>query len=154
MLRDRVPYFSVSIMHRSAERKVKSMSRIVIMNEDGKVDKIATAKQRAVEIASRVAVAGKKCMGDTWKFLKENREDLVVLVPLGIAALQGVKKATQKTSRETERYRIDHTYYDPHTGRHWELKRRMTNYERLELEQRQNRGESTGPILYDMGLLR
>lgn len=124
------------------------------MNEDGQVDKIATAKQRAKELLIGAGETGKKLFADSWKFLKENREDLVVLVPLGIAALQGVKKATQKTTRETERYRIDHTYYDPRTGRHWELKRRMTNYERLELEQRQNRGESTGTILYDMGLLR
>lgn len=128
--------------------------RIVIMSEDGKVDKIATAKQKAKTVFTEVGDKAKSALASSWRFLKENREDLVVLVPLGIAALTGLKKATRKNTVDTERYRIDHTYYDPHSGRHWELRRKMTNYERMELEERQAAGELTGHILRDMEILK
>lgn len=128
--------------------------RVIIMGENGKMDKAATAKQRAKEILTEVGRKTKAALSSGWQFVKENREDLVVLVPLGVAAVTGLKKATQKTTVDSERYRIDHTYYDPHTGRHWELKRKMTNYERMELEERQAAGELTGHILRDMRILK
>lgn len=130
------------------------MRRVIIMDEDGRVDKMATAKQRAKEILTTVGSKTKKALASGWSFVKENREDLVVLVPLGVAAISGLKKATQKTTADSERYRIDHTYYDPRTGRHWELRRKMTNYERMELEERQAAGELTGRILESMRLLK
>ena len=128
--------------------------RVIIMSENGKVDKTATAKQRAKEILGTACRKTKEALASGWNFVKENREDLVVLVPLGVAAVTGLKKATQKTTTDSERYRIDHTYYDPHTGRHWELKRKMSNYERMELEERQAEGELTGHILQSMRLLK
>ena len=128
--------------------------RIIIMKEDGKVDKTATAKQQVKEFFGAVGRKTKDALASGWNFVKENREDLVVLVPLGVAAVTGLKKATQKTTTDSERYRIDHTYYDPHTGRHWELRRKMTNYERMELEERQAAGELTGRILESMRILK
>lgn len=128
--------------------------RVIIMNEDGKMDKVATAKQRAKEILTEVGRKTKSALSSGWNFVKDNREDLVVLVPLGVAAVTGLKKATQKTTVDSERYRIDHTYYDPHTGRHWELRRKMSNDERMELEERQAAGELTGHILRDMRILK
>lgn len=128
--------------------------RVIIMKEDGKVDKMATAKQRAKEVLETVGQKTKEALASGWNFVKENREDLVVLVPLGVAAVTGLKKAAQKTTVDSERYRIDHTYYDPRTGRHWELKRKMTNRERMELEERQADGELTGHILESMRILK
>lgn len=128
--------------------------RIIIMNEDGKIDKTATAKQRLKEFLGTVGHKTKEALASGWKFVKENREDLVVLVPLGVAAVTGLKKAAQKTTTDSERWRIDHTYYDPHTGRHWELRRKMSNRERMELEERQAAGELTGHILESMRILK
>lgn len=128
--------------------------KVIIMNEGGKVDKFATAKQRAKEILGTVGRKSKEALASGWRFVKENREDLVVLVPLGVAAVTGLKKAAQKTTTDSERWRIDHTYYDPHTGRHWELRRKMSNRERMELEERQAAGELTGRILESMGILK
>lgn len=128
--------------------------RVVIMKEGGKVDKFATAKERAKELAQKAWDGTKHCLSSAWTFCKDNREDLVVLVPLGIGAITGLKKATQKRAVDTERERINYSYYDPRHKRYWDLKRPMNNWERLELEERQQAGELTGHILQSMGLLK
>ena len=43
--------------------------------------------------------------------------------------------------------------YDPRTGEHWILRRKMRKGEQLELERRYANGESKGEILRSMGLL-
>ena len=128
--------------------------KVIIMKEDGAIDRGATAKQRVKELLEGAADKTKKALSSAWNFAKDNREDLVVLVPLGVAAITGLKKATSKRAVDIERERIDYTYYDPRHKRYWDLRRKMTNRERLELEERQAAGEMTGHILDDMGLLR
>lgn len=128
--------------------------RIIIVNEDGSEDK-ATMRKEAVKNAIHNVVAGtKKFLADTWAFCKDNKEDLIVLVPLGLAAARGVKHLRSTTAQDSERERIDKTYYDPSTGAHWQLKRQLNNDERAELMRRRRNGEYTEDILEDMRVLK
>lgn len=128
--------------------------KIVILKEDGSEDKQAMRKE-AIKNALRNAKDGvKDFMSGAWNFCKENKEELVVLVPLGLAAATGIKNLRSSTTRDSERHRIDTTYYDPCTGAHWQLKRQLSNDERAELMARRRRGEYTEDILEDMRVLR
>lgn len=92
---------------------------------------------------------------NTWYWCKENKEDLVYLLPVAIAVAGIIKKfIPMPTKIDVERKRIDTTYYDPSTGCHWELRRKLRNDERMELVQRKRDGEYAENILNDMGVLK
>lgn len=81
---------------------------------------------------------------------------IIVYIPYiveAVLALMVLAKPFLPNRRDKERDRIDHTYYDPSTGLHWRLKRKLTNRERIELERRRRDGESVGEILSDMNVL-
>lgn len=128
--------------------------KIIIVNEDGSEDKQAMRKEQIKETLVKVKDGVKDFMSSAWKFCKENKEELVVLVPLGLAAATGIKNLRSSTTRDSERQRIDTTYYDPCTGAHWQLKRQLSNRERSELMARRRNGEYTEDILWDMGVLK
>lgn len=94
----------------------------------------------------------KKGAGECWTWLKENREELVKFTPFVLGAI-GLVKSMRPTATQSERERIDHTYYDPRTGLHWQLRRPLSNSERMELERRRRLGEDAGSILADMRVL-
>lgn len=96
----------------------------------------------------------KDTASDIWQFAKNNKEDIKFYAPMIIAALGGIKCLSKGTRHESERERIDTTYYDPRTGVHWRLRRTPTNAERAELVRRQRLGEFTEDILDDMRLMR
>ena len=63
-------------------------------------------------------------------------------------ALRSLKKSgTQQLAEQRE-----FTYYDPHTGIRWDLKRKMTNNEKSELRVRMDAGEPVEEILKDLGV--
>ena len=129
--------------------------KIIILKEDGTEDKAAMRRAEFKNALVKVADGTKKFLSDAWNFCKENKEELIVLVPLGLAAAKGVKNlTTPSTDRGSERYRSDHTYYDPSTGAHWQLRRPLSNDERAELMARRRRGEFTEDILDDMRVLK
>ena len=49
-----------------------------------------------------------------------------------------------------ERYRIDHSYYDPHTGFKFELRRKLTNSDYRTISTRTKNGDSIVDILEDI----
>ena len=126
---------------------------VVILDEDGKVDERAMKRQKIKNTLSDVWDRTKKTASDVWGWCKENREELAFMVPVFLAAATGVQKL-RGGRQESERTRIDTTYYDPSTGAHWRLKRTLTNSERAELMQRRRQGEYTEDILEDMRVLR
>lgn len=79
---------------------------------------------------------------------------------LGSVGVVGVKKAVdgikslKPTQAELDRKWQELHVYDHSLGCHYDLKRRMTNNEKLELARRKERGEKTGDILRDMKLLK
>lgn len=128
--------------------------KIIIVNEDGTEDRKAMRREKIKSSLIKVKDGVKDFMSDAWNFCKENKEELVVLVPLGLAAATGIKSLRSSTTRDSERQRIDTTYYDPCTGAHWQLRRQLTNSERAELMARRRAGEFTEDILEDMRVLK
>lgn len=90
---------------------------------------------------------------EAYKWCVSHKEELLGLLPLALGAI-GVIKKMKPSVQETERERIDTTYYDPHTGLHWQLRRKLTNSERAELARRQRLGEYTEEILTGMRVLK
>lgn len=128
--------------------------KIIIVNEDGSENTGAMRREKAKNTVVAALDGTKKFLSEAWNWCKENKEELLVLVPLGLAAARGVKNLRATTTRDSERDRIDHTYYDPSTGAHWELKRKLSNDERAELMARRRNGEYVEDILDDMRVLR
>lgn len=128
--------------------------KIIVIKEDGSEDKQAMRREAVKNAIHNVAAGTKKFLADAWTFCKDNKEDLIVLVPLGLAAARGVTHLRSTTAQDSERERIDKTYYDPSTGAHWQLKRQLNNDERAELMRRRRRGEYTEDILEDMRVLK
>ena len=91
--------------------------------------------------------------GEAYRWCVGHKEEVLGLIPLGLGLI-GLAKQFKPTKQETERERIDTTYYDPHTGLHWQLRRKLTNDERAELARRQRLGEYTEDILERMRVLK
>ena len=128
--------------------------KVIILKEDGTPDEEAMRVQKVKETLDSISKKVKSTCSGIWSWVKENREDLVVIVPLVMGAVGGVKKIANKNNMQTERERIDTTYYDPQTGLHWRTRRPLTNRERAELASRKRSGEYVEDILEDMRLLK
>ena len=87
-------------------------------------------------------------------------EDPRRILAVGSVVVVGGKKAIdtiknlKPTQAELDRRWQDLHVYDHSLGCHYDLKRKMTNNEKLELARRKERGEKTGDILRDMKLLK
>lgn len=90
----------------------------------------------------------------TVRWVEENKELVVIMVPLAIACLKTGQSMLVSHRQTSERARIDKTYYDPSTGFHWELRRKATNADRAEILRRKGQGQETYTILKQMGLIR
>lgn len=130
--------------------------KIVILNEDGKVDEKAMRKQKLKETFDSVCEWTKEKASQAWEFVKDdkNRDVLITVGGAIVGGLIGLKKYRSANNAQLERDRIDRTYYDPSTGAHWELRRKLTNDERAELMARRRGGEYTEDILDDMRVLK
>ena len=87
-------------------------------------------------------------------FVKENKEMVAMSIPLAIAAVKAGQSLVVNRRIKGERSRIDHTYYDPATGFHWELRKKPTNADRAEILRRRKAGQETYDILRQMGLIK
>lgn len=97
----------------------------------------------------------KRKVSGAWNWCCSNKGDLIIMVPLGIAAVRGVKNTISppKTAAQIERERVDKTYYDRRTNIYWTLKRPMKTWEKEELVRRQREGEYTEEILKSFRIL-
>lgn len=97
----------------------------------------------------------KRKIASGYRWCCDNKGDLIILVPLGLATINGVKNtmAPKKTNAQLERDRVEKTYYDRRTGIYWNLKRPMRTWEKEELCRRQREGEYTEQILRDFRIL-
>ena len=105
--------------------------------------KLSTVVKRAKELGQKLI---------DWA-VNHKKEALAVVSLLAMLAKKLIKPAGVRHQQQ-ERHRIDHTYYDPSTGIHWELRRRPTNTERTILAERKRAGEPAEVILDDLGLLK
>lgn len=105
---------------------------------------------KAKSFARKAKMTGTK----TVRWVEENKELVMVMVPLAIACLKTGQSMLVSHRQMSERDRIDRTYYDPSTGFHWELRRKATNADRAEILRRKGQGQQTYAILKEMGLIR
>lgn len=83
-------------------------------------------------------------------FVVRNKETIIVAAPFVIAGLSEVNKAANRHERAKEDKIRNSRIYDPSLGCWWDLKKPLSNTERLEMELRISNGERRGDILRDM----
>ena len=82
-----------------------------------------------------------------------NPEKVMAGFALGTGLLNATKHLHVTHRNNVEQRRRDHTYYDPSTGFHWELKRKPTNNDRAIIQSRRRCGEDTHEILRSLRLI-
>lgn len=92
---------------------------------------------------------------DGIKWCSDNKEVLIVAVPLIIAGVTAVTKLGGKAlGVYRERVLQNKSIYDHSFGTYWQLRRALTNNDRLIIDRRRAAGEKLGDILKDMRLLK
>lgn len=93
------------------------------------------------------------------EWAKEHKKEVAAITTAVVIA--GVKiigtkmyRKLNPTNAQIERDRIDHTYYDPSSGLHWDLKRRLTNLERSRVDEARRNGTPVYDILKAMKVLK
>lgn len=93
------------------------------------------------------------CEGVYW--CEQHMEIVTIVVPVaGIAVGQVCKSVARTAAIKQDDRKRNLEVWDPVNGFRWQLKRKMTNNEKLILDSRHRNGESIGDILYDMKLLK
>ena len=117
-------------------------------------DRFEEAKVKAKDFGTKVWEEAKQVRANAIRFADENKELVIASVPVVIALVKTGQSRVVNKRMKDERKRIDHTYYDPSTGMHWELRRKATNHDRAEIIRRKANGQDTYTILRQMGLIR
>lgn len=125
-------------------KKFKKDDKVVEIKDFDKEQKKRARKNRR-----------KQKVEETKKFVVENKELVVTIVVTGITGIATIVKKTSKMMqlRHETNHRDKHIY-DHSTGTYWELKKKISNSQREQLEQRKMNGEKTGQILRSMNLLK
>ena len=87
-------------------------------------------------------------------FVSRNKAIIIGSAPFAIALISELNKAANRRERIREDRRKDSRIYDPMIGDYWELRRPLTNNERMMYQERVRHGESRGVILDDMDALK
>ena len=88
-------------------------------------------------------------------FWEENRDYIVVLAPIVLASGERVIRSVSRNKRLAEERDLKDRYiYDRSFGCYYELKRKPTQSEYLEIDRRKRNGESMGSILNSMRLIK
>lgn len=117
-------------------------------------EKLEEAKTSVKEFGRKVKEEAKRFGNQAAAFVSRNKELIIVGAPVAIAAIKSGQSLLVNRRVKKERSRIDHTYYDPRTGFHWDLKRRATNADRAEIIRRREKGEEMYQILKEMNLIK
>lgn len=87
-------------------------------------------------------------------FWNRNKEAIVILTPVIISGIGMINKSVKRREDKKEEEKRERRVYDPSMGDWWDLKKPLTNNERLEMERRVSEGELRGSVLKDMGKLK
>ncbi len=118
------------------------------------LDELEVRKETKIEMVKRV-VREKTNAGKNW--VKNNGDKLMDGVAAGVALIGSVCAIVRMvggTAQDRHDRRVDRQYYDPSTGVHWDLKRKPTNSDRVELMRRKRNGDNTEDILKDLKLIK
>lgn len=108
------------------------------------------ARNKAEELLEK----SKKAADDAIRWGIENPEKVVAIVGLTATLLKSSQSLVVNHRIKIERNRIDHTYYDPSTGFHWELIRKATNNDRMRITELKKQGLDTYTILHQLKLIK
>lgn len=86
-------------------------------------------------------------------YICNNPEKILVAISSVAAVLRASQSIVVSHRVKTERKRMERSYYDPSSRMHWDLKRKLNNYEKSELIRRRKDGENVYDILHDFGAL-
>ena len=117
-------------------------------------EKLQKARDDVKEFAGKAYEQAKAKAIQVGKCVTENKEMVALGVPVAIAAIRSGQSLVVNRRVKKERSRINHTFYDPSTGFHWDLRRKPTNLDRAEFLRRKEAGQSTEDILRAMNLIR
>ena len=88
-------------------------------------------------------------------FWPENKEAIVTLTPVVVGGVTVLARVIGKHNRLVQETKLKELYvWDPKLGMYYQLRKKMTNEQRLELDRRKNAGESIGNILASMKVLK
>jgi hypothetical protein len=92
---------------------------------------------------------------DAKEFWAENKEAIVTLTPVVVGGITVLVRVISRKNTLTQEKNLKELYvWDPKLGMYYQLRKKMTNEQRLELDRRKEAGESIGNILFSMKLLK
>ena len=106
------------------------------------------------EFKRKVKEKSDKICTSVSSFWNNNKEAIVFWTPLILSGIGMANKSAKRREQKKEEERRERRVYDPSIGDWWDLKKPLTNNERLELERRVADGELRGDVLRDMGKLK
>ena len=110
------------------------------------INRAIKRRERAEDIKSFFGAVGKG--------LNENKEILILGIPLLTATTRMVTTAISKSKVRMEIRDKETKIYDRSLGRYETLKKPLTPTQALNIEERRKNGEKLNAILNDMGLLK
>ena len=119
----------------------------MITKEEIKV-KAGIAKDKVVRKAEEFA-----CDFRGW--WRENRDYVVILAPVAVGGLKIAHKSIDKhVEAKVRKDLVEKRVWDPSRGCWYEIRRPMTNKQRLRLDALKSKGFTTGEALRMMGVLK
>ena len=89
---------------------------------------------------------------DIWQ---NNQKEILVLAPIVQTIIASVSKSVNKSINAYQETMLkDRRIYDTSLGHYWELKRKLSNSDYLEIEHRRRNVEILGDILKEMRVLK
>ena len=89
------------------------------------------------------------------KWIEDNKEAILVATPFVIAGGNKLVKFTAKQINLRSEEKVKELFcYDRSLGHYWELRRKLTNKEWLEIDRRKANGERLADILAEMRVLK
>ncbi len=113
-------------------------------------ESIADVKEKAKNVVNEVSE--KTAEAIQWGI--DNPETVIAIIGATAALVKASQSLVVNHRVRVERNRIDHTYYDPSTGFHWDLCRKATNTDRMQIQARKAKGEDMYHILRDLRLIK
>jgi len=84
------------------------------------------------------------------EFIINNPHATVAILSAGASIIRAIRSYTVSKRINKITYQKDYRWYDPHTGFTWDLKRKLTNNDRLEITRRIRNGEDVYDVLRDI----
>ena len=115
-------------------------------------EKIDVTKELKKQERRRKWDENKRKALDWWD---ENKSVVLIVVPVAGAVLtKGIQSIGRTVNLKLEERNKDRRLYDTSLGHYWELRRKLSNTDWVQINRRRNQGESLGDILDEMRVLK